>query len=130
MPANEQRNKEMVRQIYEASLKGDAEALPNAMHADFEEIVPPILPWGGVHRGPVAFKKVLPLVAAAMDFSSIKLISLAADGDRVAALLNARAVGEEELWITEQWLLRDGKVLQLMVFYHDTTPLLAARRSK
>ena len=128
MLTEEQRNREIVRRVYEASFRGDADAFPNAMHKDFEESVPPILPWGGVHRGPVAFmKNVLPLLASAVDFTSMRLISLSADGDRVAALLNARSVRGDELWIAEHWTLRDGKALRLMVFYHDTTPLLARR---
>jgi ketosteroid isomerase-like protein len=124
MSTDEHRNREIIRRIYEASFAGDANALPSVMHEDFEERVPPILPWGGVHRGPVAFKKVLPMVAAAMDFRSIRLVSLAADGDRVAALLSGQSTSGKDLSIAEHWTLRDGKVSSLMVFYHDTTPLM------
>ena len=125
----EQSNKEFVRQIYDASFKGDANAFPAAMHEDFEESVPPILPWGGVHRGPAAYTNtVAPQLGAAVDFSSMRLISLSADGDRVAALLNAKSAGGDELWIAEHWTLRDGKAWRLMVFYHDTTLLMARRR--
>ena len=46
--AAEARNREIVRQIYEASFNGDRSAFPAAMHEDFEESIPPILPWGGV----------------------------------------------------------------------------------
>jgi ketosteroid isomerase-like protein len=123
----EQRNKEFVRQIYEASFSGDANAFPAAMHEDFEESVPPILPWGGVHRGEAAFmSKVLPLLAAAVEFASMRWVSLSADGDRVAALLTAKSAGGAELWIAEHWTLRDGKAWRLMVFYHDTTPLVGS----
>ena len=122
---DEQRNKEIVRRVYVASFAGDPNAFTDVMDEDFEESVPPILPWGGVHRGPVAFEtKVLPLLAAAVDFRSMRLVSLSADGDRVAALLTARSVSGMELWIAEHWTLRDGKALRLMVFYHDTTPLM------
>jgi ketosteroid isomerase-like protein len=124
MSTDEQRNREIVRRVYDASFAGDANALPSVMHEDFEERVPPILPWGGVHRGPVAFKKVLPMVAAAIDFRSIRLVSLSADGERVAALLSGRSTSGKELWIAEHWTLRDGKVSSLMVFYHDTGPLM------
>jgi ketosteroid isomerase-like protein len=125
--ADEQRNKEIVRRVYEASFAGDANAFTGAMHDDFEESVPPVLPWGGVHRGPVAFRtKVLPRLAAAVDFASMRLVSLSADGDRVAALLSARSVSGAEIWIAEHWTLREGKALRLMVFYHDTTPLTHA----
>ena len=127
LTAHERRNKDIVRRVYEASFAGDASAFTGAMHEDFEESVPPVLPWGGVHRGPVAFKtKVLPLLATAVDFASMRLVSLSADGDRVAALLSARSTSGAELWIAEHRTLLDGKALRLMVFYHDTTPLTVA----
>jgi ketosteroid isomerase-like protein len=121
----EQRNKDLVRHVYDASFGGDANAFPAAMHPDFEESVPPILPWGGVHRGAAAFvKDVLPLWAAAVDVASIRLVSLSADGDRVAALLTGRSVGGDELWIAEHWTVREGKLWRMMNFYHDTRPLV------
>jgi ketosteroid isomerase-like protein len=124
----EQENEELVRHVYEASFGGDANAFPAAMHEDFEESVPPILPWGGVHRGAAAFvKDVLPLWSAAVDVASIRLVSLSADGDRVAALLTGKSVRGDELWIAEHWTLREGKLWRMMNFYHDTTPLLGDR---
>ena len=124
----EQRNKDLVRHVYEASFGGDANAFPAAMHADFEESVPPILPWGGVHRGAAAFlKDVLPLWAAAVDVASIRLISLSADGDHVAALLTGRSVAGDELWIAEHWIVRENKLWRMMNFYHDTRPLVGDR---
>ena len=124
----EQRNRDLVRRVYEASFAGDANAFTDAMHDDFEEYVPPVLPWGGLHRGPEAFlTDVLPQLAAAVDFGSMRLISISADGDHVAALLTARAAGGDELWIAEHWTLRDGKFWRLRVFYHDTQPLESPR---
>ena len=124
-PEQEARNKAFVRHIYDASFGGDPSVFLAAMHEDFEERVPPILPWGGVHRGPNAFvTDVAPKLSAAVDLPSTRLVSLSADGDHVVALLNAKSKRGEELWIAEHWTLRDGKAWRLMVFYHDTTPLL------
>lgn len=125
----EQKNKEIVRHVYEATAAGDTNAF-SVMHEDFEEMVPPILPWGGVHSGvPVFMTKVLPMVAKAIDFPSLRLVSLSADGDRVAALSTGNTTTGKELWVSEHWKLRDGKVMSIMVFYHDTTPLIAAYES-
>jgi ketosteroid isomerase-like protein len=123
---DERRNREIVRQVYDASFSGDARAFTDAMDEDFEESVPPVLPWGGIHRGPDSFiNKVLPLLSAAVKFSTMKLVSLSADGDNVAALLTAESAAGDELWIAEHWTLRRGKLWRLRVFYHDTTPLVA-----
>lgn len=123
---HEQKNREIIRQVYEAAAIGDMNAVVSALHEDFEEMVPPILPWGGIHRGVTDFIKVLPMVAKAIDFPSLRLVSLSADGDRVAALCTGNSTAGEELWICEHWKLRDGKVASMMVFYHDTAPLIAA----
>jgi ketosteroid isomerase-like protein len=124
----EHRNRERVRALYEASFAGDADAFGDAMLEDFEAYVPPVLPWGGVQRGPEAFPtNVLPQLATAVDFASMRLISISADGDHVAALLTARSAGGDELWIAEHWTLRDDKLWRLRVFYHDTRPLESPR---
>jgi ketosteroid isomerase-like protein len=124
----EHRNRKLVRALYEASFAGDANAFADAMLEDFEAYVPPVLPWGGVQRGPEVFlTNVLPQLAAAVDFASMRLISISADGDHVAALLTARSAGGDELWIAEHWTLRDDKLWRLRVFYHDTRPLESPR---
>ena len=83
---------------------------------------------GWVQHGPEAFlTNVLPQLAAAVDFASMRLVSISADGDHVAALLTARSAGGDELWIAEHWVVRDDKLWRLRVFYHDTRPLEAPR---
>jgi len=110
-----------VRALYEASFSGDVNAFSDAMLDDFEAHVPPVLPWGGVQHGPQAFlTKVLPQLAGAVDFASMRLVSISADGEHVAA-------DGDELWIAEHWVVRDEKLWRLRVFYHDTRPLEAPR---
>jgi hypothetical protein len=59
----------------------------------------------------------------------MRLVSISADGDHVAALLTARSAGGDELWIAEHWVVRNDKLWRLRVFYHDTRPLEAPRTS-
>jgi ketosteroid isomerase-like protein len=92
MATIEERSQAIVRKIDEDSSAGDIDALVNAMHEDFEELVPPMLPWSGVHRGPDVHKtEPIQLLAAALDLSNLRLISLTAHGDRVAALSSAHS---------------------------------------
>jgi ketosteroid isomerase-like protein len=123
-----ERSRDLVRALYEASFSGDVSAFSDAMLEDFEAHVPPVLPWGGVQHGPEAFlTNVLPQLAAAIDFASMRLVSISADGDHVAALLTARSAGGDELWIAEHWVVRNEKLWRLRVFYHDTRPLESPR---
>ena len=91
-------NRGFLRKLYLASFAGDVDAFPKAMASDFEAHVPPQLPWGGLHRGPDEFVNVvLPQLAVALDFSSMHLESISADGDRVAALMSARTARRRNL---------------------------------
>jgi ketosteroid isomerase-like protein len=126
MTVNEQEahNRALVKQVYEAAFAGDFDAFTNAMDDDFEEYVPSALPWGGTHRGAAKFlNEVMPKLGAAVDFSTMRLVSVAADGDRVAVLTTAQSSAGDELWISEHWTLRDDKLWRMRVFYFDTAPL-------
>jgi ketosteroid isomerase-like protein len=123
----EQRNRDLVREVYEALLAGDSTVFKDATLSDFEADVTPSVPWGGVHRGVEAIlANVLPPLAAAIDFGSLRLISISADGDNVAALLTARSAGDEEIWLAEYWTLRDGKIGHLRAFYFDAQPIVSS----
>jgi uncharacterized protein len=126
-PEHSERNREFVRALYVASFAGDIDAFPKAMAPDFIADVSPQLPWGGVHRGADEFvNRVLPQLAAAIDFSSMRLESISADGDRAAALLNARTTLGADFWLAEHWVIRAGKLQRLRVFCYDTRSLEAA----
>lgn len=125
-PEHDERNREFVRALYVASFAGDADAFPKAMASDFIADVSPQLPWGGVHRGPDEFVNVvLPQLASAIDFSSMRLVSISADGDRAAALLNARTTRGADFWLAEHWVIQAGKLQRLRVFCYDTRSLEA-----
>jgi hypothetical protein len=120
-PGHGEDNRDFLRQLYLASFAGDVEAFPKAMATEFEAHVPPRLPWGGVHRGPDEFVNVvLPQLAVALDFGSMHLESISADGDRVAALMSARTALGTEIWIAEHWIVGNRQLQQLRVFYDDT----------
>ena len=119
----EQRNCELVRKVYEAFLAGDDSVFKGAVREDFEAHIAPAVPWGGDHRGPDAFlANVVPKLAAALDFVSMCVTSISADGDDVIALVTGRSVGGDELWLAEDWTLCDGKIRRLRVFYYDARP--------
>jgi ketosteroid isomerase-like protein len=123
-PSHDNRNRDFLRELYVASFDGEFDAFPKAMAHDFEAHVPPLLPWGGVHRGPDEFASVvLPQLGQAIDFGTMRLESISADGDRVAALLNTRTTLGEQVWMAEHWVVHDGKLQRLRVFVDDTRPL-------
>ena len=93
-PGRDNDNRDFLRELYRASFAGEVGAFPSAMAPDFEAHVPPLLPWGGVHRGPDEFVKVvLPQLAAALDFGSMSLESISADGTKVTSSELAKKTG-------------------------------------
>jgi hypothetical protein len=40
--------------------------------------------------------------------------------------LTARSAGGDELWMAENWTLRDGKIGCLRVFYYDARPIASS----
>jgi hypothetical protein len=122
------RNRDFLEKLYLASFAGEVAAFPNAMASDFEAHVPPQLPWGGVHRGPDEFVNVvLPQLAVALDFRSMRLESISANCDRVAALMSARTALGTNIWIAEHWVIAGDKLQLLRVFYDDTRSLQSRR---
>ena len=120
------RNTELVRGVYAALFDGDFAAFKDATRDDFEADVTPSVPWGGVHRGAEAIRtNVLPALAAVIDFPTMRLIGVSSDGDNVAALLTARSVGGDEIWLAEHWTLSDAKIAHLRTFYFDARPLVS-----
>jgi ketosteroid isomerase-like protein len=121
------RNRELVRGVYQALFDGDVAVFKDATHDDFVTYVTPVVRWGGVHHGAEAIlTNVLPPLAAVIDFASLRLISVSSDGDNVAALLSARSLGDEEIWLAEHWTVRDGKIAQLRAFYFDARPIASS----
>jgi ketosteroid isomerase-like protein len=125
--SEEDRNRELVRRVYETLFDGDITVFKDSTRGDFEAHVTPAVPWGGVHRGAEAIlANVLPPLAAAIDFASLRLVSISADGDNVAALLNAFSIGGDEVWLAEYWTIREGKIANLRAFYFDGRTIVSS----
>lgn len=117
---------ELVRRVYMALFDGDISVFKEATHADFETYVTPVVPWGGTHRGAGAIlTDVLPQLGLVADVASMRIVSLSGDDHHVAALLTARSLGGDEIWLAEFWTVRDGKISTLRAFYFDARPLVA-----
>src|ERR1700739_5127647 len=117
------RNTELVRGVYAALFDGDFATFKDATRDDFKADVTPSVAWGGVTRGAEAIRTcVPPALAAVIDFPTMRLISVSSDGDNVAALLTARSVGGDQIWLAEHWTLSGGKIAHLRTFYFAARP--------
>jgi ketosteroid isomerase-like protein len=88
---------------------------------------PDALPFGGVYRGLGELMGMFAKAGPVLDSSRMSVQELTADEDRVVALLRIPLRdGSAEALISEHWRLRDGKAVELQVFWFDPSLVAAA----
>lgn len=108
-----------VSRLYDAGLGGDLAGMLAALHEDLVVHEPSFLPYGGITRGPKAFAELFAVIMRYIDFPTLQLESMVAEGDVVVAFLKARTQKGEALSICERSLVRDGKIVEMRIFYHE-----------
>jgi len=117
--ADAEANKQIVRSAYEGMASGDAKAFLGALDPEVEIHEPPFLPYGGTHRGQgevIAFLKQAAGLAAP---GKLVVHDLVADGDTVVALLTLGLRNGADAQVSETWRMRDGRAVELRVFWFD-----------
>jgi ketosteroid isomerase-like protein len=114
-----QQNRELVLGALAAITTGDTETFLEAMHPDVVVHEPSYLPYGGDYVGAEGFLDLLPKASSLIDLSGVQLVSATADEDRTVLLMTAPLVSNgETVHITEHWQVRDGKVVDVRVFWY------------
>jgi ketosteroid isomerase-like protein len=120
-------SRKIVADAYEAVTQGNFKGFLGVFDERIVVSEPACLPYGGTFTG---VKEVIGMLGKAgpyLDSGKLVVEYLAADGDRVAALLRIPLRdGSGEATIAEHWLLRDGKAVELSVFWSDPSVVPAA----
>jgi hypothetical protein len=87
---------------------------------------PSYLPWGGLHKGAAFFAgDILPSLPQVFDFSRFSYVSVTAEDDRVAAIINRGVTGRDHvIKILDLWTIRNSKAVKLWVAYFEPQALL------
>ncbi len=118
-------NRAVVENMYAAGINGDLPGLLSAMADDVVIHEPAFLPYGGTYVGRDAFVGMYAKLAKVLDVSRIRLDYLVADGDRVIGVLRIPDLTTgEDIVFAEQSTLRDGKVVDFQIFFHDAQSLI------
>jgi hypothetical protein len=82
-------------------------------------------PWGGPHEGAAFFSgDILPLLPQVFDFSRFSYVSVTAEDDRVAAIINMGVTGTDHvIKILDLWTIRNGTAVDLWVAYFEPQAL-------
>jgi uncharacterized protein len=120
-----ERNRRTVQDMYEAGMRGDFEKVMACLDENLVVDEPPFLPYAGAYRGFDGFQQLMSEISKFLDLAAMKLQYLVADGERVFGVLAVvdRATGKDIL-LAEQSTLRDGKVIEMRIFYYDAGTLI------
>jgi ketosteroid isomerase-like protein len=119
-------NKAVADAFYQAGVEGRLTSFAEYLDPDFLVTAPGYLPWGGPHKGASFFSgDILPSLPQVFDFSRFSYLSLTAEGDQVAAIINMGVTGTEHvIKILDLWTIRNGKAVELWVAYFEPQALL------
>jgi ketosteroid isomerase-like protein len=120
-----EQNRAVVEGMFAAANKGDFEGVLSHLSDDIEVIEPLFLPFGKTYRGREGFLALAQVLPNYLDVSSITLHYTIADGDRVAACVGITDVRTGELTrFIEQFTVKDGKIVENRLFYHDAASMV------
>lgn len=116
----------VLQEMYDAALKMD---LPRFFACFDEKIVidePSFLPYGGSHAGIEKFTKMVTTINQYMDFKTIQLDKLIADGDTAVAFVRVQSVkAPGVVQLAERSIVRDGKIIDVRVHFFELGGLIA-----
>ena len=121
---DDERARQIVTAFYDGGARGDITSFAPYLAKDFELFVPPYLPWGG-HFDRSAYLELLPRVAATLDFTRLRYISLTVECSHVVALIEIGVRGTAgTIVISEHWDIEHDQAIRLRVAYFDPKLLL------
>jgi hypothetical protein len=118
-------NKALVRSFYEGGTDSEAKEYGEIFHPDFKVTAPDYFPWGGTSDLKAYLSDVLEQVTAVLDFSRCRVVSLVGENDLIVIVIDIGIKGTEySVQISEHWMLKDGKAIDLWVAYFEPKILL------
>jgi ketosteroid isomerase-like protein len=120
--------REVIERFYASLASWDEEAIRSCLHEDAELHQPPTLPYGGVYRGPDAMMKLwkdIVLRLAEPGTGSIDTKVVQGEQAMVVAASRRRGSGKPTL-ACEEYLLRDGRIARIRMFWFDPRPVAEA----
>lgn len=123
-----QANRQIIEGLYAAGKRNDFEDICRRLHQAVVVHEPAFLPYGGSYEGLDAYvNRLVPELCKYLDVPSLQVSHLVADGDRVAAFITIREKqSNRELQIMEAFLLREGRIIEVRIYYYEAGTLISA----
>ncbi|MER6171983.1 nuclear transport factor 2 family protein [Streptosporangium sp. NPDC001681] len=120
-----EKNRAIVEAMFAAANSGDVEGVFSYLSDDVAVIEPAFLPFGKAYHGKDEFLALAQILPNYLDVSKITVHYTIADGDRVAACVGITDVATGELTqFIEQFTIKDGKIVENRIFYHNVGTLI------
>jgi ketosteroid isomerase-like protein len=118
----------MVR-MYDSAVRGDFPDVLACLSPDLVVNEPPFLPYGEIYRGRDGFEKLISRVTLVLDVSRMVIDRMVAEDDRVIGIIRMPELASgEDILLAEESLIRDGQVVEINVYFHETRGLHTAPR--
>ena len=112
-------SKKIVENVYKHIKSQEFDKVVGLIDPQVKISEPSFLPYGGEYEGLEAFSNLLPKILQYIDIFSVEVDSIIADGENVIGLLRApSASGGTELQFAEHFIVRDGKIISIKLFFH------------
>jgi ketosteroid isomerase-like protein len=120
-----EKNRAIVEELYGYVAASTPEKIATLMAEDIVIIEPGFLPFGKIYRGMAEFGELFGAIGRFLDLPEIRVHYVVADGERVVAALGIRDLDNGE-WtdLLEQSTVRDGKIVEMKLFYHDAQTMI------
>jgi ketosteroid isomerase-like protein len=114
----------IVAGAYDALAKGDIKGFIGALDPNIKVTEPACLPYGGTFNGLDEVMGMFGKAGPLLDSSKMTVDSVYGEGDRVTAVLQMPLRdGSGVANMVELWTMRDGKAVELAVYWQDPTVL-------
>ena len=118
-------NKTLVEELYAAVSNNQIQGLLDVLNPNLVVYEPTYLPYGGRTEGVTNFIELYSEIIKYIDIPSLTLDEVIAEGENVVGLVRANcALGGAEVKIVEHFTVRDGKVVEITLYFHEIGRLI------
>jgi ketosteroid isomerase-like protein len=121
-----------VDELYAACAVGDFDAAEKMLTDDFFVTEADTLPMAGVYRGKTALRDLFTKVMGMMDVAALNRVETTTGIDHAVTILSFEFADPAlaPAHLCELFRFRDGKVCEILPYYFDPSPIVAACAAK
>lgn len=115
----------LMQRLYGSAINGDFDDVLACLSPQVVVNEPPFLPYGRTYHGVEGFGELIANVTQVLDVSKMIIDRYVAQDDRVIGIIRMPDLGTgEHIVLAEESLIRDDKVVEIYVYFHETRSML------